>query len=489
MSDDLPVRRRRRASRYVPEQAADAQEGPPPSQGGDLITAEQAAEAREADALATGRRFVRPEERFSAWHTIVEEVQREFVERSKGRPGGIAETREEENYYNLVNDVVNRHPDWNISPVELPELVKLLRAHQFGYGLLEDYMTIPDLEEVYFNRYDQGFYIANGTKHRINEPIFRSNDDMLAFLERVANENGLEINLKSPILDAAMRDGSRLNATIEPISVDGPDIIIRKHRDIPFTVETLIDQGYLTAELAEDIKRWVRGGMNLIVSGATGSGKTSFLNAIGKAYLPKTDRVLVLENRKELQIETLDCKYFQTREDPTKPGDDDITLEVLVRAMLRKRPRRIIVGEVRGPEAYWALSAWNTGHEGSMCTIHASSAPAAINRLETLASSAGQLKGEELQSLIADAVDIVVQVELDPYTGQRRVREVIEVLHPHKYSQLDPEVLEQVKRLSDEQKIRALRGEIWILPLYQRDREGRLLRLSDIVPIEGRTGA
>lgn len=467
--DNKPIRRRRRSSVV--------------QSGSDIVSADNQEDLATID---THQQVKDPRDDFTRWPDILRDVQAQFIEQSRLQ-GESDLVREEEFFYNMAQRVISeKYPE--VQPIEMPKLVQLLRSNLFGYGVLEGYMQIPDLEELYFNRFDEGFFIAAGKKHRIQERVFYSAQDMISFLDRVANENGLELNLQKPILDAALADGSRINASIEPIAVDGADFIIRKHRNIPFTLEDMIRGGVLTEELAGDLALWVREGMNIIVSGGTASGKTSLLNTIGKSFIPPTDRVIVLENRKELQLATEDCKYFQTREDATNPGQksNEITLEVLVRATLRKRPQRIIVGEVRGPEAYYALEAWTTGHEGSLCTIHSNSAVEALSRLESLAARSGQVDSSGVRSLIASAVDIVVQLQAEE-GGSRRVREVIQVLHPYKYRQDDEDLQKRIQALKEGPYWQDVRQEISALQLYtSSSRREPAYKTNEIIPIIGR---
>lgn len=468
--ENLPTRRRRRV---------------PGSTSSDIVSTSEAT-PEDLSAISDFETVADPRDAFANWEKILQDVQNEFIEQSSllGDPSRV---REEEFFYNMAYRVISEnYPE--VQPIEMPDLINLLRSNLFGYGVLESYMKIEGLEELYFNRYDQGFFIANGQKYRIQERVFYSPEDMRSFLERVATENGLELNLQKPILDAALTDGSRINASIEPIAVDGADFIIRKHREIPFNLENMLSSGVLSKELAEDLRSWVAGGLNIIVSGGTASGKTSFLNMIGKSFIPPSDRVLVLENRKELQIQTEDCKYFQTREDPTNPGhkDNEITLEVLVRATLRKRPRRIIVGEIRGAEAYYALEAWNTGHEGSLCTIHANSGIEALARLESLASRAGQVDHSGVRRLIGSSVDIIIQLHMDEQ-GKRMVREVVQVLHPYKYRNDDPFISSRVEELREGPYWQEIRDDVVALQLYRSPGRGQpAVRVSEIVPIIGR---
>ena len=370
-------------------------------------------------------------------------------------------------------------------------LVELLPVYQFGYGPLEDYMHIAGLEELYFNRYDQGFYIVRGEKKRIKDQLFADTGALVAFAQHVARENGLEINAEKPNLDATLKDGSRLNATLEPPAHDGPDLIIRRFRDIPLTIQRYVNTGMLTAELADDLREWVQVGFNIVVSGGTSSGKTSFLNTIGNAFIPRSDRVIVIESNKELQIATEDTKYFITREDATRENrSSDIGVKDLVRMSLRKRPDRIIVGEVRGGEAYYALVAWNSGHEGSFCTIHADNAASAIDKLEQLAMENEKLSEEAVRKLISRAVYVVVQVEEIKGHGKRQVVEVVQVYHPRKYNRRLRGVVERVAKLESDPASGAYQpsagSDLWLLPLYERDGTTSWLT-QRLIPVQGKS--
>ena len=458
----------------------------PSDEGAKIVTREEAADSR-AQQIRHGTSFARPAEEFSSWEEILPAVTDAFVERSQTIPGGTEALKKHDPYIHLVTEVaIDAHPEWGVEPIHLQRLVELLRAYQFGYGALEDHMRLDGLEELYFNAPDEGYYIQRGKKHRVPDQIFRDRREMVNFLRRVAAENGLEINLNQPNLDAELRDGSRLNATLEPIAYGSPDFVIRKHRLIPFPIEELVKRETITAELAHEMGQWVAGGLNIVVSGGTSSGKTSLLNALGRAFIPSDERVLVLENRKELQIKTEDTKYFQTRESATRENEkDDVSMKDLIRFCLRKAPDRIFVGEVRGPEAYHALLAWNSGHDGSMTTLHANSAREALGKIEMLAGMAGELGEQTVRRLIADSIDIVIQVEKVRRSEQRHVREVIQVLSPHKADDLDPGVAERVKALTEAGQIRQITDYLGYLTLYRFDGTS-LVKLNDLLPIAGR---
>jgi pilus assembly protein CpaF len=434
--------------------------------------------------------FRDPRAEFENWDEIRDAVFDEFVKHSGAQGATPEKAKEEAAYFEMVSDMVHAHPHWRVQPVDLDRLVEILRVYQFGYGPLEDFMHIEGLEDLYFNSFDQGFYIVRGRKHRITAQVFRDEDDLMAFVQHVARENGLEINLSKPNLDATLSDGARLNATIPPLAVGGPDFVIRQHATSVFTMDQYIRDGMLTQELADDMRRWIGDGLNIVVSGGTSSGKTSFLNAVGNAFIPSDDRILILENRKELQIETEDFKYFQTREDATRESDDDITVKDLIRWCLRKRPDRIIVGELRGGEAYDTLIAWNSGHDGSLCTIHADNPAGALDKLEQLSMERGMLSERAVRKNISRTVDVVVQVERVKGESRRRVVEVGQVFHPRKYDRRDAALVERVHTLQDD-PVNGLYevaegGDLWLLPLYERDTEGALVKVNDIIPVQGK---
>jgi Flp pilus assembly CpaF family ATPase len=439
------------------------------------------------NAIAAGRSFTHPSTEFPAWEEIKQAVFEKFVEQS-GRPNMTSDkVKDPQFYFNMVNDLITKNPQWRVQPIQLERLIEILRVYQFGYGPLEDYMHMEGLEDLYFNRYDEGFYIVNGRKHLIKDQVFADKQDLVTFVRRVANENGLDINESKPNLDATLKDGSRLNATLPPLAVDGPDFVIRQHRPIPFTIEQYIATGMMTQQLADDLGRWVRSSLNIVVSGGTGSGKTSLLNCLGNTFIPKSDRVLILENRKELQIKTQDTKYYVTREDASRENlnSTDITMKDLIRYCLRKNPDRIIVGEVRGAEAYYALSAWNSGHDGSFCTVHADNTASALDKLEQLSMEAGKLSEVAVRKQISRSIDI--QVERDK-NRVRRITEVSQVFHPRKYDRRQADVTERVRQLITNKTtgLYNIADDLYLLPLYELDSNDHLVKVNDLIPIQGK---
>ena len=430
--------------------------------------------------------FAAPEDEFPFWAEIFDAVTAEFVERS--RTAKVDELIDEGAYYELVASVVERRPEW-VSPAEYSKLVRLLRRYQFGYWGLENYLSLPDLEEVYFNDYQTGFYIQGGQKHKITDRMFRDEDAIQRFIKKVATENGLQINLSRPALDARLRDGSRLHASLPPLAVNGAQFVIRKHRDIPFTIDQYIDNGMVTAELAGDLQRMVHAGWTIVVSGGTGSGKTSFLNTIGNAFLPASERLVICEDTHELKIQTDDTEYLQAQRDTSRDvaEEGEINISDLIRFALRMRPDRIIVGEVRGTEALDVLKAWNSGHDGSFCTVHADSAELAISKLEQLARSGGDLDQQAIRELLATTVNCVVQVtRRAPGPNPRAVVQVVQIVHPLLIDFDDEGVADRYRQLKDSGEIHEMRG-VQTLPLYRFDRRrGHLVKRNDPLPVLGK---
>lgn len=433
----------------------------------------------------------RPEEAFPTWAQIYQAVLDEYVEVARNYEGGSVALSQVKPYFDLVSRVIGAHPELKVAPVNIPEVVEALRVYQFGYKNLESYMRIDGLEELYFNRFDEGFYIVQGVKTKITDPVFANEQELRDFVDHVARENQLEINDSKPNLDATLKDGSRLNATLDPPAVDGPDFVIRKHRDIPFSLPQYVDGGMISTELVEDLERWVEMGFNIVVSGGTGSGKTTFLNTIGNAMIPKSDRVIILENTKELRIETDDCKYYQTREDATREGgDNEIKIQDLIKYSQRKFPDRIIVGEVRGSEAYHALKAWNSGHDGSFCTVHSDTPQGAIMKLVQLSRGANELDQDGIRELIAGSVDIVVQVKRFKKTAtsmqRRQVVAVSQVFHPYKYDLSDDDLQAKLDSMTPRDGLIEMYPGLSLLHLYKLNKDKHLVKINDSIPIEGK---
>jgi pilus assembly protein CpaF len=328
---------------------------------------------------------------------------------------------EEENRRRVLSN------DPPLSPEERTAAAQELFNQFFRIGPLQPLLDDESIEEVVVNAPDRGFVVrAGGTKEEFN-PGFSSDEEVRSLLARIISRSGRRIDDASPAVDVRLPDGARLHALLPPLA-HRPCLTIRRHRMVAESLDDLTALGTVTAELAEFLRRSVEGGLNVLVSGGTASGKTTTLNALGSA-IPARERVVTIEETAELRLEELlpDCVALEARAANVE-GLGQIGIRELVRHALRMRPTRIVVGEVRGPEALDMLSAMNTGHDGSMGTIHANSARQALSKLRTYVLMAEeQLTPEVATEMIAETVDLVVHLRLDQHAGTRRVVQVAEV--------------------------------------------------------------
>lgn len=278
--------------------------------------------------------------------------------------------------------------------------------------------------EIMVNGPEHIFYEKNG-KIRTWEHAFSSVEKLDDVVQKIVGACNRVINASQPIADARLKDGSRVNAVIAPVALDGPVLTIRKFPKESITMSTLIRWGTITEESAEFLKTLVRSGYSLVIGGGTSAGKTTFLNALS-SYIPLNERIITIEDNAELQIQGIDNLVRLEAKKANLEESTEITIRDLIRSALRMRPDRIIVGEVRGGEALDMLQAFNTGHDGSLCTIHANSCPDMISRIEMLVLMSGlPLPSEAIRRQIASGVDIMVHLgRLKDRT--RRVLEIAE---------------------------------------------------------------
>jgi pilus assembly protein CpaF len=311
-----------------------------------------------------------------------------------------------------------------------PEAIKRrLFDALFGLGILQPLMDDPHVEEIIVNGPQRIFAIRNGRKEAVSDAYFDSDDELRQLVKRIVGTAGRRLDEASPMVDVRLRDGSRLNAVIAPAATRWTSLTIRKFAMRVHSLDQLVELGALPPSAAEFLDAAVQAGVNILVSGQTGSGKTTLLNALGASIAALDERVVTVEEVPELQLDRQlpDCVALQVRAKNVE-GAGEITIRDLVRNALRMRPTRIIVGEVRGAEALDMLLAMNTGHEGSLTTIHGNSPRDALDRLATLAMMAGErLGGEELARMVARTIELVVQLRVTARTGQRRVVCVFEV--------------------------------------------------------------
>ena len=310
----------------------------------------------------------------------------------------------EEMYTNILTDehIV-------LSRAERQLLFEQIVAEILGYGPLEPFLADATITEIMVNG-AKNIYVEREGKIERTNATFESDEHLMRIIERIVAPLGRRIDESSPYVDARLPDGSRVNAVIPPISLIGPVLTIRKFFKIPLTVERLIELGTITPQAIELLKACVVARLSIVVSGGTGTGKTTFLNVLS-GHIPDTERILTIENAAELQLRQEHVVTLESRP-PNIEGRGQITIRDLVINSLRMRPDRIIVGECRGPEAFDMLQAMNTGHEGSMSTIHANNPREAMARLENMILMAGmELPHRAVREQIASALDLVVQLE------------------------------------------------------------------------------
>ena len=293
----------------------------------------------------------------------------------------------------------------------------------FGLGILQPLMDDPRVEEIIVNGPLRIFAIRDGRKEPVSDAYFDTDDELRQLVKRIVSMAGRRLDEAAPMVDVRLRDGSRLNAVITPASTRWTSVTIRKFSMRVHSLAQLVELSALPAAAADFLDAAVQAGVNILVSGQTGSGKTTLLNALGASIAALEERVVTVEEVPELQLDRQlpDCVALQVRGKNVE-GVGEITIRDLVRNALRMRPTRIIVGEVRGAEALDMLLAMNTGHDGSLTTIHGNTPRDALDRLATLAMMAGERLGsEELARMVSRTIELVVQLQVSARTGQRRV--------------------------------------------------------------------
>jgi pilus assembly protein CpaF len=308
---------------------------------------------------------------------------------------------------------------------ERRQLVREITDDILGYGPLEPFLRDDSVTEVMVNGGER-IYIERAGKIELSDSTFVDDAHLLRIIDKIVSQVGRRVDEASPMVDARLPDGSRVNAIIPPLALRGPTLTIRKFSRDPYTMDDLINFGTVTAKSAHFLAACVQGKLNVLVSGGTGTGKTTTLNALS-AYIPGDERIITIEDAAELQLQQDHVITLEARP-PNIEGQGEVKIRELVRNALRMRPDRIIVGEVRGPETLDMLQAMNTGHEGSLTTIHANSPRDALARLETLVLTAGvELPLRAIREQVASAFDLLVQITR-LVDGSRRISHVTEVL-------------------------------------------------------------
>ncbi|MEZ2130246.1 MULTISPECIES: CpaF family protein [unclassified Sinorhizobium] len=324
----------------------------------------------------------------------------------------------------IVNDIITIK-NFAMSISEQEELLEDICNDVLGYGPLEPLLARDDIADIMVNGAGQTF-IEVGGKTIESEIRFRDNSQLLSICQRIVSQVGRRVDESSPICDARLPDGSRVNVIAPPLAIDGPALTIRKFKKDKLTLDQLVRFGAITPEGATVLQIIGRVRCNVVISGGTGSGKTTLLNCLTR-YIDADERVITCEDTAELQLQQPHVVRLETRP-PNIEGEGEITMRDLVKNCLRMRPERIIVGEVRGPEVFDLLQAMNTGHDGSMGTIHANTPRECLSRMESMIAMGGfSLPAKTVREIIASSVDVVIQAAR-LRDGSRRITQITEVV-------------------------------------------------------------
>ena len=303
-------------------------------------------------------------------------------------------------------------------------VIRRIEDEVMGHGPLEPLLADPTVSDILVNG-SQQVYIERRGKLELTDVRFNDDAHLMNIIDRIVSAVGRRVDESSPMVDARLKDGSRVNVIIPPLALDGPIMSIRRFAVELFKVEDLIRLGTINQQMAQLVKAIVYGRLNVVISGGTGAGKTTLLNILS-GFVPTNERVVTIEDSAELQLQQPHVVRLETRP-PNIEGKGEVSQRDLVRNALRMRPERIIVGEVRGPEALDMLQAMNTGHDGSLTTVHANSPRDALSRIETMVSMTGiTFPMRALRAQMASAINVVIQVARDE-DGRRRVTSVQEI--------------------------------------------------------------
>lgn len=338
--------------------------------------------------------------------------------------GQVEEKVLEQHVYEAIASVIAASQR-SLTSYDRAELVQNIVDEILGLGPLQTLLRNPEITEVMVNRFDKIFIEKKG-RLTPTDLRFSSEEHLRRTIERIVGQVGRRIDESSPMVDARLSDGSRVNAVVPPIALDGSSLTIRKFSQDPFTVKDLIATGTLTLDAMEMLQSCVAGKFNVVISGGTGSGKTTTLNVLS-SFIGSSERIITIEDAAELQLSQPHVVRMESRPVNTE-GKGQVTIRDLVRNSLRMRPDRIVIGEVRDAAALDMLQAMNTGHEGSLTTVHANTSRDALTRIETMVLMAGMdLPIEFIRQQIVEAVDLIVQ-QNRMRDGSRRITQITEVV-------------------------------------------------------------
>ncbi len=324
----------------------------------------------------------------------------------------------------IVNDII-AIKNFAMSIAEQEDLLEDICNDVLGYGPLEPLLARDDIADIMVNGSRQVFIEVNGKVEQTGVR-FRDNQQLLNICQRIVSQVGRRVDESSPICDARLPDGSRVNVIAPPLAIDGTALTIRKFKKDKLTLDQLVKFGAISPEGAEILKIIGRVRCNIVISGGTGSGKTTLLNCLTN-YIDRDERVITCEDSAELQLQQPHVVRLETRP-PNLEGEGEVTMRDLVKNCLRMRPERIIVGEVRGPEVFDLLQAMNTGHDGSMGTIHSNSPRECLNRIELMIAMGGySLPQKTVREIVVGSVDVIIQAAR-LRDGSRRITHITEVI-------------------------------------------------------------
>ncbi len=359
----------------------------------------------------------------SSWYATKKKVRELVLDEVAPKMGGLAPDQIAVEVKNALDRIVQRE-DVTVTPLERRRFVQEVMSDTLGYGPLDPLLADETVTEVMCNTYDDIWVEREG---RLEHTDLSFTDDVQyrAVIDKIVSAVGRRVDEASPMVDARLPDGSRVNAIIPPLALNGAVLTIRKFSKEPYTAKDLINFGTWTVDLTTVMEACVRGKLNVLVSGGTGTGKTTNLNVLS-AFIPDGERIITIEDSAELQLQQPHVVNLETRP-LSAEGTGQVAIRDLVKNALRMRPDRIIVGECRAAEALDMLQAMNTGHEGSMTTVHANSPRDAISRIETMVLMAGfELPIRAIREQIAAALDLILQVSRLP-DGRRVITAVTEV--------------------------------------------------------------
>ena len=371
-----------------------------------------------------GSTFVPMERPHDTFQELKQTIHRSLIERLDL---ASLETVEPEYLQGQVDRVVRallREQDLRLPADEEERLVKEVKDETFGLGPIEPLLHDPEISDILVNTHRQ-VYIERHGKLELTPITFRDEQHLRVIIDRIVSRVGRRVDEASPYVDARLPDGSRVNAIIPPLAIDGPAMSIRRFAVRALSMDDLLINNSIAAPMAEILRGVVKARLNVLISGGTGSGKTTTLNILS-GYIPPDERIVTIEDSAELQLQQPHVVRLETRP-PNIEGKGEVTARDLVRNALRMRPDRIVVGEVRSHEVLDMLQAMNTGHDGSLTTIHANSARDAMQRLETLMQLSGiQLPDKAMREQVASALDVVIQVSRLS-DGKRKIMSISEL--------------------------------------------------------------